>query len=375
MGSAVTASTRLVVLQRSSSRLVYESTVATRSGPRLRVYVDAATGGVARRVDLVEHGDGMAAYNGPNRVHLDTTHARGRYWLKDPTHQGLSCGVRGQRAPFSGADDRWGNGVATSKETGCVDALFAAQQQQRMLAGWLGRPGVRTDGGSLPIKVGLSSIDAYYDGSSVMIGHGTHGNWLTALDVVAHELGHAVDDNTPGGISVGGTTEFIADAFATMTEFYSAESAPYDVPDYKIGEEVNLLGTGAIRFMYRPSKVGDPNCWSGSVARAEVHAAAGPGDHWFFLAAEGSTGATGQPVSPTCNGATVTGIGIQEVARILYHSMLMKTSGSTYPKYRTWTLTAAINLHPDSCADFDAIKAAWDAVSVPAQPSDPTCGS
>jgi Zn-dependent metalloprotease len=106
-----------------------------------------------------------------------------------------------------------------------------------------------------------------------------------------------------------------------------------------------------------------------------VHAAAGPGDHWFFLAAEGSAGTAGQPVSPTCNGSVVTGIGIQEVGKILYHAMLMKTSGSSYPKYRTWTLKAAKNLHPGSCVDFNAIKAAWDAVSVPAQSADPTCGS
>jgi Zn-dependent metalloprotease len=374
-GHSTTSGTGLVVLQRGGSRLAYESTVAVDDQPRLRVYVDALTGGVTRRVGLVEHGDGLAAYSGPNRVHLDTTHTGSTFWMKDPTHRGLSCGPRGQSNPFSGADDHWGTAVSTNKETGCVDALFAAQQEQRMLASWLGRPGVRTDGSSFPVKVGLNSVDAYYDGSKVVIGHGTKLNWLTAIDVVAHELGHGIDDNTPGGISVGGTTEFIADAFATMTEFYSAESAPYDVPDYKIGEEVNIFGTGAIRFMYHPSKVGDPNCWSTSVPRAEVHAAAGPGDHWFFLAAEGSTGATGQPVSPTCNDSTVTGIGIQEVAKILYHAMLMKTSSSSYPKYRTWTLTAAKNLHPGSCVDFNAIKAAWDAVSVPAQPSDPTCGS
>ena len=370
-----TSGTGLVVLQGHSSSLAYESTVSTGEQPRLRVYVDALTGDVTKRVSLVQHGDGKAAYNGPNRVHLDTTKSRRTFQMKDPTHAGLSCGPRGQTSPFSGADDHWGNGVARNKETGCVDALYAAQQQQHMLADWLGRPGIRGNGASYPIKVGFSMVNAYYDGRKVAIGHGFRGNWLSSIDVVAHELGHAIDDNTPGGISVGGTTEFVADAFATMTEFYSAETAPYDVPDYTIGEQVDIVGTGPIRFMYKPSKVGDPNCWSSSVPRGEVHAAAGPGDHWFFLAAEGSAGKTGQPVSPTCNGSTVTGIGIQEVAKILYHAMLMKTSSSSYPKYRTWTLTAAKNLHPHSCVDFDAIKAAWDAVSVPAQPADPTCAS
>jgi hypothetical protein len=54
--------------------------------------------------------------------------------------------------------------------------------------------------------------------------------------------------------------------------------------------------------------------------------------------------------------------------------MLMKTSTSSYLKYRTWTLTAAKNLDP-TCALYNSTKAAWNAVSVPAQTGDPTCTS
>jgi hypothetical protein len=57
----------------------------------------------------------------------------------------------------------------------------------------------------------------------------------------------------------------------------------------------------------------------------------------------------------------------------MYNAMLMKTSSSSYLKYRTWTLTAAKNLD-STCAQFNAVKAAWDAVNVPAQTGDPTCG-
>ena len=57
----------------------------------------------------------------------------------------------------------------------------------------------------------------------------------------------------------------------------------------------------------------------------------------------------------------------------MYNAMLMKTSSASYLKYRTWTLTAAKNLYPGSCTEFNAVKAAWNAVSVPAQAGDPTC--
>jgi hypothetical protein len=69
----------------------------------------------------------------------------------------------------------------------------------------------------------------------------------------------------------------------------------------------------------------------------------------------------------------VTGLGIQTAIKIMYNAMLMKTSSSSYLKYRTWTLTAAKNLFPGSCTQFNTVKAAWDAVSVPAQSGDPTC--
>ncbi len=191
---------------------------------------------------------------------------------------------------------------------------------------------------------------------------------------IAHEMGHGIDDHTPGGISGSGTQEFVADTFGASTEWFAGESAPFDVPDFTVGEQINLTGNGPIRFMYHPSLIsGHPDCYSSSIPSTEVHAAAGPGNHWFYLLAEGTNPSNGQPTSPTCNGSTVVGIGVQNAIKILYNAMLMKTTGSSYLRYRTWTLQAAKNLFPGSCTQFNTVKAAWDAVSVPAQAGDPTC--
>ncbi|MGI8417073.1 MAG: M4 family metallopeptidase, partial [Nakamurella sp.] len=199
------------------------------------------------------------------------------------------------------------------------------------------------------------------------------GDWISSIDVVAHEFGHSIDDHTPGGISGNGTQEFVADTFGASTEWYANEPSPYDTPDFTVGEQINLVGNGPIRYMYQPSLAGDKNCYDSSVPGGEVHAAAGPGNHWFYLAAEGTSPTNGQPASPTCNSSTVTGIGVQKAITIMYNAMLMKTSGASYLKYRTWTLTAAKNLYPGDCSEFNTIKAAWNAVSVPAQSADPTC--
>ncbi|MGK5678363.1 M4 family metallopeptidase [Actinoplanes sp. URMC 104] len=368
--------TQLAVLaDQGAAALVYETTVngtGAEGVSRLTVDVDATTGKVLRTTEHVigAAGTGNGWIN--KTVSIDTTQSGSTYLLQDPSHTSIRCQDAATNTTFSGPDNTWGNGTGTSKETGCVDAFYVAQKQYAMLSSWLGRNGQNGSGGAWPIRVGLNQQNAYYDGTQVQIGKNTAGQWISSADVVGHELGHGIDDTTPGGISRGGTQEFVADTIGAATEWYI--NNPNDAPDYQVGEEVNLVGGGPIRYMYNPSLAGDDNCYSSSTPSDEVHAAAGPGNHWFYLMAEGTNPSNGQPASTRCSGSgAITGLGIQTAMKIMYNAMLMKTSSSSYVKYRTWTLTAAKNLFPNSCAEFNTVKAAWDAVSVPAQSGDPTC--
>ena len=366
---------RLVVLQRNASRLAWETTVVgTRAGEasRLTVYVDAHSGRVLSTREHVMEGTGSSAWAGT--VSIPTSGSGTSYSMTNANASTLKCQNASGNVTFTGTDDSWGNGDATNRETGCVDAFYAAEQERQMLSTWLGRSGMDGSGGWVPIRVGLNDVNAYYDGTQVQIGHTqTGGKWIGSIDVVAHEFGHGVDDHTPGGISGAGTQEFVADTFGAATEWYANNGT--DRPDYTVGEQVNLVGSGPIRYMYNPSLAGDANCYSSSTPTSEVHSAAGPGNHWFYLLAEGTSPTNGQPTSPTCNSTSITGIGISKAIKIMYNAMLMKTSSSSYLKYRTWTLTAAKNLYPGSCTEFNAVKAAWNAVSVPAQTADPTCST
>ena len=52
-----------------------------------------------------------------------------------------------------------------------------------------------------------------------------------------------------------------------------------------------------------------------------MHYSSGVGNHWFYLASEGSGAKTVNGVSynsPTCDGSTVTGIGNQKASAIWY---------------------------------------------------------
>ena len=361
-----------IVYGLDTPRLAYETVVAGHTGQRpsrLHVFVDATTGTVINSYDEVADGTGNGAIYGT--VTISTSGSGTSFSMSDPTRAGISCRNINTGAVLTGTDNVWGNGVGTNLETGCVDALFTVQREWDMFGAWFGRNGITGTGRGFPIDMGLNDTNAFWDGTRVAVGHNTAGAWIGSFDVVGHEFGHALDSNTPGGQSGNGVSEATGDIMGTSLEFFANNAN--DPPDFTIGEEVNLVGSGPIRVMYNPSLVGDPNCFSASIPTAETHAAAGPFDHWFTLVAKGSAAAGGQPASPTCNGSTVTGIGTQTAATIFYNAMLSKTAGMTYQRYRTATLNAAKNLFPTSCTNFNTVKAAWDAVSVPAQAADPTC--
>ena len=373
---------RLVVYALGATpRLAWESTVNGRGAEgesRLTVRVDAITGAVLDSRESVMHDRGFGAYNGIRSILTTLTDGDlGTRLLRDPSTRALSCGGPTGET-FESFDQIWGNGQFDDLETQCVDAMFAAQTQGRMLSAWLGRSRSDGTGGAWPIRVGAGD-GGRFTGTTVELGYMNDLGHkpATSLDIVGHEMGHGIDRSTPGGRSGNGTAEFIADVFGTATEWYANESAPYDTPDYAMGEAATYQGDGqylqATRYMYHPSKALGVNCYWGNGATPPEHAAAGVGDHWFYLVAEGSNPTSGQPYSPTCNHTTVTGIGLVKALQILYHAMLNKTSASSYLTYRLSTLASATYLFPGDCNAYNAVKAAWAAVGVPSQPGETDC--
>ena len=339
------------------------------------VYVDARTGTVLDHTVTLAHGTGTGLHSGPAPLPLRTTQSGSTFEMRDSAVPGLTCGQANgatRSVPvLTGPDDVWGQGN-TSIETGCVDALYSAQQMDGMLKSWLGRNSFKGDGTSWPVHVGLNDQNAFYCNgqadcggrNEVQFGKNPSGNWVSGLDVAGHEMGHGVDDYTPSGISRRGTQEFVGDVLGTLTEFYDNQPSPYDTPDYLIGEEVNLVGSGEIRNMANPGAEGMPSCYTTSVDTMQVHSASGPGDHWFWLLANGGTS--------RCDSTAVTGLGIQKAGKIFYNAMLLKTTNAVtgLPHLDP---PAAKTLYPGSCTEFNAVKLAWDAVNVPAQTADPTC--
>ncbi|MEU6782416.1 M4 family metallopeptidase [Nonomuraea angiospora] len=376
-----TAAPRLVVLAWGEKpRLAWDAMVSGISDgkPSIQhVFVDARTGEIADSYDLVRAGTGNGYYYG--QVTIGTSGSGSSYSMTDTSRPGLQCGGQNGSA-YTGTDDAWGNASGTNLETACVDALYSVQREWDMLRDWLGRSGINGSGRGFPARVGLADVNAYWNGSYTNFGHSQdNARQATPIDVVAHEFGHAIFQTTPGGAGSGnengGINEGTGDIFGALTEAYAAN--PNDPADYLVGEEVDLVGDGPIRNMYNPSALGDPNCYSSSIPSTEVHAAAGPLNHWFYLLAEGNNPGGGKPSSPICSGgpSSVTGVGIQNAGKIYMGALARKTSSWRYTNIRAASVAAAIELFGANSAQCNTTKAAWSAVSVAAASGEPACGT
>ncbi|GGJ81375.1 hypothetical protein GCM10010123_08970 [Pilimelia anulata] len=370
-------SANLLVVAAGRGRLAYEvvlSGVADGEGgprpSRQHVFVDATSGRPVRGMsyDDVREATGKGFYYGDVDLPVKET-------LVDTTRQGIQCGGQ-DGSPMRVSGGSIGTGSGTDLPTACVDAMYAAGKEWDMLKAWLGRDGIDGKGRGFPIRVGLNQVNAFWNGQFTNFGHSSDNKrQLTVIDIVGHEFGHGIFQNTPGGSGggneAGGLNESTGDIFGALTEFFANDSR--DKPDYDVGELGNLSGRGPIRVMSDPSRVGDPNCFSSKIPNTEVHAAAGPQNHWFYLLAEGSNPTSGQPKSPTCDNSTVTGIGIQKAGKIFMGALNRKTSGWNHAKARAASVAAAAELFPGG-PECDTVKKAWTAVSVPAAGGEPACG-
>ncbi|MER7829825.1 M4 family metallopeptidase [Streptomyces sp. NPDC095602] len=345
----------------------------------LHVIADAATGKELYSYQAVETGSGTSQYSGT--VPLGTTATGSGYTLTDAARGGhktydLGGGTSGTGTLFTDADDTWGNGLPTNRQTAAVDAHYGAALTWDFYKSELGRNGIAGDGKAAYSRVhyGNAYVNAFWQDSCFCMTYGDGANNakpLTSIDVAGHEMTHGLTSRTAGlrysGES-GGLNEATSDILGTSVEFHA--NNPSDPGDYLIGEKIDIRGNGTpLRYMDKPSKDGSSaDFWSRSVARMDVHHSSGVGNHFFYLLSEGSGAKTINGVSydsPTYDGTPVTGIGRVKAYQIWYKALsVYMTSSTNYAGARTATLQAATDLYGANSAEYQAVAKAWAAVNV-----------
>ncbi|MEP7194727.1 MAG: M4 family metallopeptidase, partial [Actinomycetota bacterium] len=369
-------------------RLAYDvltdGVLADQTPSRLHAIIDASTGGTLASWDEVQKGTGNGIYGGT--VNIGTSGTPGAYLMSD-TNVSYTTDLKGRGdstgsdistdpgTTFTDLDDVWGNGAKTDRASAGVDAQYGAEETFDFFRAILGRNGIRNDGVGVRSRVhyGSGYSNAFWDGVQLTYGDGAaNAHPLTELDVAGHEMTHGVTEYTAGLVGegeAGGLNEATSDIFGTAVEWYADNAA--DVPDYTIGEKVDLYGNGKpLRYMDQPSRDGvSPDCWSATLGALDPHFSSGPLNHWFYLASEGSGPKVIRGLSynsPTCNSSTVIPVGREKAEKIWYRTLTTYlTSSNTYAAARDGAIQSAKDLYGAGSSECSGIAASFSAIAVP----------
>lgn len=346
---------------------------------RMHVFTDAESGKKIFEYQAIQEGTGSSQYSG--EVELSTSGSEGAFTLTDETRGGskttnLEGGSSGDGAEFTDEDDKWGTGKPDDPQTAAVDAHYGASTTWDFFKDNFGREGIAGDGKGAPSRVhyGDNYVNAFWDDSCFCMTYGDgEGNQkpLTSLDVAAHEMSHGVTSTTAGLVYAGesgGLNEATSDIFAAATEFHA--NSPGDVADYFVGEKIDINGDGTpLRYMDEPSKDGNSlDFWDENAGGVDVHYSSGIANHFFFLLSVGSGQQEVNGVeydSPTADGSTVEGIGIEKSQAIWFKALTENMTANTdYAAAREATVKAANDLYGADSAETKTVEAAWTAVAV-----------
>ncbi len=343
----------LVILpEDGGARLTYFvrlETVTAEGEPSLpHLFIDAETGAVVREYDNLQTGRNRKTYTAKNRTTLPGSLLRSE----------------GQ-APISDAVAN-----AAHDNAGFTYDFYFSK---------FGRDSYDGAGTALTSTVHYSRnyVNAFWNGTQMVYGDGDNvqSKALTVLDVVAHELTHAVTDTSSELVYAnesGALNEAMSDIFGASVEAFRDGVVTGNT--WKIGEECWTPATAgdALRYMNDPAIAGDydyyPTRYTGTSDNGGVHWNSGIANLAFQLMVSGGTHPRGKTttVVPSLDANAYNSI--MKGAAIFYRAnTVYLTPGSTFSDARGATVQAATDLYGATAAA--AVNAAWTAVGVPAPPT------
>ncbi|WP_130733318.1 M4 family metallopeptidase [Flavobacterium sp. J27] len=338
---------------------------------------------IAKSFESLVAGTAATRYSGSQSI--QTTLSGGSYILKDNTRGNgintydLNTGTNYNSAVnFTDNDNNWTTAEhSANKDNGALDAHWGAEKTYDYWSAVHNRNSFNNSGAAINSYVHYSSNydNAFWDGSRMTYGDGsgTYFDILTALDVAAHEIGHAVCTYTANLAyqrESGALNEAFSDIWGAAVEYYAA---PNKSP-WLIGEDIERRsGHLALRSMSSPKSEGQPDTYGGtywsnpncgtptqSNDYCGVHRNSGVLNHWFYILSIGKSGTN--DIGSTYN---VTGIGIDNAAKIAFRlESVYLSANSTFANARTYGIQAATDLYGAGSAEVIATTNAFYAVGI-----------
>lgn len=327
-------------------------------------FVDAKTGAV------LEHHNGLheATATGTGKGVLgdtktfNTDYVNGTYYLRDTTRGGGIETYNANNAAYYSTKlpgSLYSSVTSTFSDPAAVDAHAYAGVVYDYFKNTFGRNSYDGQGAKIisSVHVGRSWNNAAWIGTQMVYGDGdgtTFTSLSGSLDVIGHELAHAVTEKTADLVyqnESGALNESISDIFGAMV----------DPQDWLIGEDIytpNKAGD-ALRSMADPTLYGDPDHYSkrytGTQDNGGVHINSGINNKAAYLLSDGGTH----------YGVTVAGIGRAKVAQIYYRALTYYlTPNSNFANMRQAAIQAATDLYGATSAEVTSVKNAYSAVGV-----------
>jgi bacillolysin len=315
------------------------------------VYVDAITGTVLDSYNAVADGTGVGVL-GDTKT-LNTYYSSGTYYLYDVTKP--MAGVIETRTaknrsllPGSYSVDPDNIFNATSQRAD-VDAHFYAGAVYDYYKNTFNRNSFDNNGATIrsTVHYGRNYNNAFWNGSQMVYGDGdgtTFRSLSGALDVVAHEITHAVTERTAGleyQYQSGALNESFSDVFGVFL----------DKGDYLMGEDVytpNKAGD-ALRSLSSPSLYGQPEHMNNYVNTTSdnggVHTNSGIPNKAAYL--------------------TISSLGTAVSEKIYYRALTVYLAPqSDFSDARAALLAAASDLYGSGSTQNNAVASAWSQVGV-----------
>ncbi|MFX3623659.1 MAG: M4 family metallopeptidase [Ectobacillus sp.] len=338
---------------------------------RYYYFIEAATGKILNKYNTVHNVTGTNQVGTGKGVlgdtkSIQTTLSGSYYYLQDNT-RGAKIYTYDARNRTSLPGYLWAdidNVFNASYDAAAVDAHYYAGVTYDYYKNKFGRNSYDGYGADLKSTVHYSRSynNAFWNGIQMVYGDGdgtTFSPLSGSLDVVAHELSHAVTEHSSNLIyqnESGALNEAFSDIFGTLVEYYDNRN-----PDWEMGEDVYTPGTpgDALRSMSDPAKYGDPDHYSkrytGTQDNGGVHINSGIINKAAYLLANGGTH----------YGVTVSGIGNDKTGAIYYRANnFYLTESATFSQARAALVQAAADLYGSASAEVNAVKKSFDAVGV-----------
>ena len=340
---------------------------------------------------VFETGNADTRYSGSKPV--ETTLSAGSYILQDATRGNgvktynlkksttISSGV-----DFKDTDNNWTAAEFnnTTFDNAALDAHWGVEKTYDYFKTTFNRNSYDNAGAVLKsyVHYGSSYENAGWSGTEMIYGDGASTfRPLTAFDVTAHELGHAVCEYTAGLAyqrESGAMNEGFSDIWGAVVEHtYAPEKQ-----NFLIGEDITIATPGYLRSMSNP-KVAlskQPDTYHGTNWKAAtveegcttpiggsfgndycgVHTNSGVLNHWFYILVMGKTGTNDLGKS-----YNVTGIGWDKAEQIVYKlESTYLTANSTYKNARDFGIQVAKELFGDKTPEAIATQDAFYAVGI-----------